>query len=258
MRSIPNIEFNEKHLECSINSPLAIMRIKEDTFNNLVSLEENNKLYEWFDNVNKIEEVKTILIIADEVAFSEKNYQKFLFERAERKSDSNYLLVNGSTIETAQRAIEINALYNFARQFIKTNKLIITCLAGEVVTPFFGLSLFADLRFGSELMVFSLSHRKFGMHPNGLLPFILTKHLGLSKSMQCLISKDSIDSAEALKMGLLTKVFSNVNFEKQCIEEAKKISLVPQNVIHTTKELLYNFDKEMQDYINKESRFMYR
>lgn len=257
MRRLENIEFIGKYIECQIDLPLAILRIKEDSFKDLIVIEENSKIYEWIDNVNKMKEVKTILIIADEDAFSEKNYHNYLLEIFDKKFNGPNLSMDESKIETSQRAIEINALSNFARHFIKSNKLIISCLSGEVVTPFFGLSLFTDIRFGSEFMVFSLSHVKYGMHPSGLLPFILKKHIGLGRAMKYLISSDKIDAAEALDLGLLSKVFSHANFEKQCIEEAKRISLNSQNVIKSTKELLYNFDKELEDYINNDSRYMY-
>jgi len=258
MREFENIEFNEKYIECKVDLPLVILRIKEDSFKNIVKIEVNRKIYKWLDDVNKMKEVKAILIIADEVAFSEKNYQKFLFEIFDKKFDDLTLSKDGPIIETTQRVIEINTLSNYARQFIKINKLIISCLSGEVVTPFFGLSLFTDIRFGSEFMTFSLADLKYGMHPSGLLPFMLKKHIGLGKAMKYLISRDQIDAAEALELGLLSKVFSKADFEEQCIEEAKRIAFNSQNVIYSTKELLYNFDNELDDYINKESRYMYR
>ena len=185
--------------------------------------------------------------------YQKKKYRGFLSEIFGTKPEDFNPEETSSVTETIKRAIEINALSYYARQFIKSNKLIISCLSGEVVTPFFGLSLLTDLRFGSENMTFSISHLKYSIHPSGLLPLMLPKHIGLGKAMKYLISGDKIYAAEALDLGLLSRVFSKANFEKQCIEEAKRISLISQNVIHSTKELFYNIDRELEDYIHKEA-----
>lgn len=258
MGTYRNLEFDEEYIECKIDLPLAILRIKGNAFQNIVSIEKNNKMYEWLDNVNDTKEIKTILIIADEFALSEQNYQNFISEIFGKKlADSNPKCAESIT-KTSERAIEINSISNYVRKFIKLDKLIISCLSGEVVTPFFGLSLLTDLRFGTENMTFSLSHLKYGIHPSGLLPFILPKHIGIGHAMKYLISGDKINATKAFDLGILSRVFSKANFEEQCIEEAKRISLNSQNVINSTKELFYNFDKELEDYIHNEgARYTY-
>ena len=258
METYRNLEFDEEYIECKIDLPLAILRIKDNAFKNIVSIEKNNKMYEWLDDVNDIKEIKTILIIADEFALSEQNYQNFLSEIFGKKPGDFNPKEARSITETTERAIEINSISNYVRKFIKLDKLIISCLSGEVVTPFFGLSLLTDLRFGTENMTFSLSHLKYGIHPSGLLPFILPKHIGIGHAMKYLISGDRINADKAFDLGLLSRVFSKANFEEQCIEEAKRISLNSQNVINSTKELFYNFDKELEDYIHNEgARYTY-
>ncbi len=258
MGTYKNLEFNEEYIECKVDLPLAILRIKENAFKSIVSIEENSKIYEWLDNVNKTKEVKTILIVADEFALSENKYHSFLSGIFGKKLGDFNTKDAGSITDSTERAIEINSISNYVRQFIKLDKLIISCLSGEVVTPFFGLSLLTDLRFGSENMTFLLSHLKYGIHPSGLLPLMLPKHIGLGKAMKYLISGGKISAAEAYDLGLLSRVFSKANFEQQCIEEANRISLNSQNVIHSTKELFYNFDKELEEYIHKEAaRYTY-
>ena len=79
METFKNIEFNEEYIECKLDLPLAILRIKEDAFKNIVNIKENSKMYEWLDNVNDTKEIKTILIITDEVALSEKKISWFSF-----------------------------------------------------------------------------------------------------------------------------------------------------------------------------------
>lgn len=258
METFKNLEINEEYIECKVDLPLAILRIKENAFKNIASIEKNAKTFEWLDNVNNTKEIKTILVVADEFALSDKRYHVFLSEIFNKKPEDFIPNEASSLIDTKERAIEINSLSYYARKFVKLNKVIICGLNGEVATPFFGLSLLADLRFGSENMVFSLSHLKYGIHPSGLLPLMLPKYIGLGKAMKYLISGGKINAAEAFDLGLLSKVFSKANFEKQCIEEAKRISLNSQNVIHSTKELFYNFDKELEDYIHKEAdRYIY-
>jgi len=258
METIKSLELNEEYIECNVDLPLAILRIKKDAFKNIVSIDKNREMHAWLENINNIKEIKTILIITDEFALSEINYYNFLAHISGKKPEDLSPEETRIMVETTERAIEINSISNYVRQFIKLNKLIISCFSGEVVTPFFGLSLLTDLRFGSENMTFLLSHLKYGIHPSGLLPLMLPKHIGYGKAMNYLISGGKINAVEAFKLGLLSRVFSKANFEKQCIEEAKRISLNSQNVISSTKELFYNFNNELEDYIHQESaRYTY-
>ncbi len=258
METFRSLELNEEYIECKVDLPLAILKIKKDAFKNIVSIDKNRETHAWLENANNVEEVKAILIIADEFSLSEKNYHNFLAHISGKKTENFSPEETRLIAETTERAIELNSIANYVRQFTKLNKLIISCMSGEVVTPFFGLSLLTDLRFGSENMTFLLSHLKYGIHPSGLLPLMLPKHIGFGKAMNYLISGGKINAAEAFELGLLSRVFSKANFEKQCIEEAKRISLNSQNVIHSTKELFYNFNNELEDYIHEEdARYTY-
>lgn len=256
MDNLENIRFNEEFFEGSVDLPLAILKVKKNAFKYLASIDKSNFILDWYNKINKVKEIKTILVLGDEEAFSSKNYHDFL------SSISGYDLNNVdpseiySKLKSRERAIEINMFSNYARKLLKIEKLLIFCGAGEIVTPFFGLSLIADLRFVSDKMYYSLEHQKYGIHPSGFLPFFLPKFVGQGKAMKILLSKEKISSKKAYELGLVENIFNSDNFENQCIEEAKRISSFSQNMICTTKNLVYTFNKELEEFIAREETYM--
>ena len=148
---------------------------------------------------------KLLLLINERCCFSEKEYSEFINS------------ISGKGIGSGKEKIrlrQINILNRFIMEMMNFKKLVISCLSGNIVTPFFGASLSADFRFASEDMVFSLSHLKLKVHPSGALPYFLPKYVGFSKANELLFSDREISAKEALKLGLVNKILITDNFEK--------------------------------------------
>ncbi len=129
---------------------------------------------------------------------------------------------------------------------------MINALTGEIVTPFFGASLAADLRLASEDVMFLLSHAKLGVHPSGALPYFLPKYLGHAKAAKILFFADQIDVNEALELGLINEILPLENFEELCIQKVFQIMSRGSNAIKCTKKLLgYSFEG-LDKYLNME------
>lgn len=258
MSHLKELEFSFENIETSIDLPLAILKIKNDGFMNFANLQANNRIFDWYKQVNKTEEIKTVLLMGEPGVFSEKNYQNFLAQICDTCTDDMEPEQVLKKINSTERSIEINMIANYANEMINMDKLIIIAMQGEVVTPFFGMALLADLRFASENMSYVLAHKKFGIHPSGLLPFLLPKYIGLGQAMKYLMVESRIEADKAYDLGINTTLFEEKNFMENCIAEAKKISTHNQNVITTTKKLLYNFNKELDAYITKEQQYKHR
>lgn len=256
MNNSSNLNFEEEYIEGRVEAPLAILKIKKNGFQYLSSIDKNNFIFEWYNAINNLKEIRTILILNDEDCFSSKNYHDYLSSISGNDFKNTDISEIAPKLNSRERAIEMNMFSNYARKLLRVKKLLIFCGAGEIVTPFFGLSLIADLRFVSDKMYYSLEHQKYGIHPSGLLPFFLPKFVGQGRAMKILLSKETISAEKAFELGLVEKILSHNNFEEQCIAEARQISSIPQNVVCTTKNLVYNFSKELEDYILKEEDYI--
>jgi enoyl-CoA hydratase len=159
---------------------------------------------------------------------------------------------------TQIRSIEINMLMNFIRKIVTFPKITISCLRGEVVTPFIGLSLAGDYRVMEEGSSYNFSHLKYAIHPSAALPFFLPLFVGQGKAMEILLTGGIFDTNKALALTLINKVIPSENFESLCIEEAKKICGINLQLIKTTKNLSNNFKTELDRFFEKESNFMLR
>lgn len=258
MNDLESINLHEEFIETYIDLPIAVLKIKKNGFKYLSSIDKSNIILEWYHEINKVKEIKAILAISDEEAFSSQNYHGFLSSICGCDLHGIDPSEIGAKLKSKERAIEMNMFSNYARRLLNVEKLLIFCGAGEIVTPFFGLSLLADLRFVSDKMYYSLEHQKYGIHPSGFLPFFLPKFVGRGRAMKILLSNETISAGKAHELGLVEKVFPSGSFEESCVAEAKRISAFSSNMISTTKTLVNTLDKELENFIEREENYIHR
>ncbi len=250
-----NFEFENDELHFRVEGTLGIMTFKEKAFEGLANLETAGKIIDIFEWLERDPVIRGIVIFNEKNAFADESYENFLKELiGERKDkDIRRTLIGEKRII---RARQINSLNNFIRKIINFRKLIISCLQGRVVTPYFGACLASDFRFASDSLVFSLAHAKYGVHPIGALPFFLGRYLNESKAMKILVKCGEIKKNEALNLGLVDQIFPEEDFARACIEEAHKLIEVNPEVLRLTKKLTYHFQDDLEDYFNLEAKLI--
>ena len=125
-------------------------------------------------------------------------------------------------------------------------------LNGEIVTPFFGASLAADIRIAADNVKFLLSHIKMNIHPSGALPYFLTKHIGQGKASNILFGKEKLSVDEALELGLISAILPKSNFEESVIEEVFKLTESSNNAYNCSKVLLNTNYSDLEKYLSFE------
>ena len=245
MRAQKNFEFESDEIKCYANDNIGIIKFKSNVFNIISSLGRSSDVFSLFEIAEQDRNIKLLLLINERCCFSKEEYSEFINSIADKDIGSGKEMI---------RLRQINILNRFIMEMLNFKKLVISCLSGNIVTPFFGASLAADFRFVSEDMVFSLSHIKHKVHPSGALPYFLPKYIGLGKANELLFNDRDISSKQALKMGLVTKILPKDNFERHCIQEALSLLEIDSNIIKTTKHLLHFSDKELDKYFGRENR----
>lgn len=91
-------------------------------------------------------------------------------------------------------------------------KPILAAINGPAVGLGFILPLYCDLRFASDQARFSTVFAKRGLVAEYGIAWILPRVIGLGNAADLLFSARTIDAAEALRIGLVERVFPQENF----------------------------------------------
>ncbi|MBU1101180.1 MAG: enoyl-CoA hydratase/isomerase family protein [Bacteroidetes bacterium] len=243
--------------EFDVQDDCAILRIKSDLFKNLTDLTKESKVFSWFDQIAVNDEIKAVFVFNDKGTLTESVYNEFLSDVTGKELDENCPECINAFQKGQIRAIEINMLISFARKMINLPKLVVSCLRGEIVTPFFGTSLTSDIRLLDKDSCFSLSHVKYGLHPSGGLPFFLPKFVGNGVAMELLLQGGKITAEDALELGLVNEIIDSDNFEQNCISYVKENYKLEKNLIKSTKDLFHYYKKDLYKYFDHEETYLY-
>ena len=256
MKEPVTLEFENNEFKCYLDEAVAIIKVKCNAFYSLTDLDVSRRILQWFDIVAEEDKVKAVLMLNEKGCYGNTAYEVFLTSitgKDHSKGEHNIL----SSQERSQiRTREVNVLNSFIMACVNYRRFVVSGLSGTIVTPFFGASLASNFRFISENSVLSLNHSKYGLHPGGALPFFLPKYIGFGKASEFVFNGGAISAEEALEMGLVSKIFSEENFDETCIKETKILCEYDRRYIRWTKDLLTPYKKELTDYLHKEEKFV--
>jgi len=250
-------ELTYPSISIEIDDAVLILKFGEDAYDFLTDLDKRNRYFQMMDAVENDEDIKVILTLCEPDSLNEDAYVRFL----RRICGTDIALEDiGSSWEFKENTDRIKQLrfhrYAIERR-VASKKIIIDGLRGTIVTPFFGETLTADLRYASDGMCFSLAHKKYGLHPAGALAFFLPKYIGQGRAVELMLTADYIDAKQAHELGLINRILPAVDFESQCIELAKEVSRVSMETLTSTKLLLTSYKKELDNYFEAEETLIH-
>jgi 2-(1,2-epoxy-1,2-dihydrophenyl)acetyl-CoA isomerase len=150
---------------------------------------------------------------------------------------------------------QINILNKFIRFLAGYHKLVVVGIDSVMVTPFVGVTMVADMRIISPGGTFSMAHRKYGLHPSGAIPYLLTHYLGHSKAVELQLS-DRITAEEAFRFGLVNQILPADGFRENCIRFVKPYLKYCRSTLTMTKRLNNFKNRWLDEYFEQESGLM--
>jgi enoyl-CoA hydratase/carnithine racemase len=108
--------------------------------------------------------------------------------------------------------------------FPAVGKPVIAAINGPVVGLGLVISLYCDLRFASDAAKFSTAFARRGLIAEYGLAWILPRLVGHANALDLLFSARMVDSAEALRMGLVNQVFPQDVFLAKVSEYARDVA----------------------------------
>jgi enoyl-CoA hydratase/carnithine racemase len=124
------------------------------------------------------------------------------------------------------------------------SKPVIGAINGPAVGAGFSLVLGCDMRIASEKARFSMVFVKRGIVPDTGGSFNLPRIVGLPKACELILSGDTIDAAEAERIGLVNKVVPHDDLMKAAKELALRITKNPPLAVAMAKADLYKAMEE--------------
>jgi len=116
------------------------------------------------------------------------------------------------------------------RQIRQMEKIVIAAVNGVAAGAGCNLALACDLRIASEEAKFIQSFVRVGLAPDSGGSFILPRLVGLSKAMELLLLGETVDAREALRIGLVAKVFPSAEFAAATSEIATRVARSPRGI----------------------------
>jgi len=125
--------------------------------------------------------------------------------------------------------------------FPALSKPVIAAINGPAVGLGFILTLYCDLRFASETAKFSTTFARRGLIAEYGIAWMLPRLVGLPHAIDLLFSARTIDAAEALRIGLVNRVFPNETFAASVREYVRDlVTLSSPRSLRVMKRQIYH------------------
>jgi enoyl-CoA hydratase len=115
---------------------------------------------------------------------------------------------------------------------------VIAAVSGYALGGGCELALAADFRIAAETARFGLPEIKIGAFPGGGGTQRLARLVGSAKAKEMILIGDPITAAEALAIGLVTKVIPKENYLAEAIILANKVAALPPLALQASKMLI--------------------
>lgn len=163
---------------------------------------------------------------------------------------------------TAPSAIEARQI-RFRRDlwnlFLSVPQPLIAAVHGYVLGSGMEIAACCDIRIASEDAVFGLPEVGLGIIPGAGGTQTIPRLIGLSKSLEMLLTNRWIPADEAYKFGLVNQVVSKGNHVKTAEEMAFRIaSFDPEAVKRAKEAITRGIDMSLQDGLELEKRLALR
>lgn len=133
-------------------------------------------------------------------------------------------------------------------------KPIIAAVNGAAAGAGMNLALACDIRVASSAAKFSQAFVKRGLHPDWGGTYFLPRIVGMGKACELIFTGDSIDAAEALRLGIVNSVVAPEALMAETIKLARKIADGPAVAIQLAKRALYhNLDGDLRGALEFET-----
>lgn len=180
-----------------------------------------------------------------------------------------YLTGNGKAFCAGQDLAEVTASdapfienivaehYNpIVRRIREIEKPVICAVNGVAAGAGANIALACDITVATESASFIQAFSKIGLIPDSGGTFFLPKLIGFQKASALMMMGDKVSAADAEKLGMLYKVFTNDEFENESMKIAETLANMPtKGLVYTKKLLNAGLTNNLNDQLDEEQKF---
>jgi len=115
------------------------------------------------------------------------------------------------------------------------------------------LTLHCDLVYAAQSATFSAPFVKLGLVPEAASSLLLPEAIGMAAAMDVFMTGRTLTSEEALRMGLISRMFDDAEFDARARELAMVVANAAPNAMRHAKALVRNRNAEITDRMMAES-----
>lgn len=119
------------------------------------------------------------------------------------------------------------------------DKPVIAAMKGVAVGAGLDIALMCDMRFAAENARFSEGYVKVGLVPGEGGAYYLPRLVGISKALELLLTGDYISAQEALRIGMVNRVYPENQLMDETYKFARKLADGPRDVHRIIKRATY-------------------
>jgi enoyl-CoA hydratase/carnithine racemase len=124
-----------------------------------------------------------------------------------------------------------------AKDFRACPKPIIAAIHGYALAGGFELACLCDIRIAARGTLFGLPDTPLGLSPTSGMTYLLPRIVGLGRALDLTLSAQNIDTAEAHRIGFVTRVVEGEQLLEEATHVARKIAGYPRvGVAHAKAE----------------------
>ena len=216
-----------------------------------ITLNRPDKLNAWtalmesevrshMENAERDGDVRVIVLTGAGRGFCAGADMSLLSAVAERGLDDRgreQVLRDGANRRREGAAPDFQKKYSY---FPAIGKPVIAAINGPVVGLGLVITLYCDLRLASDASRFSTTFARRGLIAEYGMAWMLPWIIGIANALDLLFSARTIDAAEALRMGLVNRVFPQETFLEKVQESAQELaSTVSPRSLRIIKRQVY-------------------
>lgn len=224
------------------NENIAYITLNRPKVLNVFSVQMRDDLYEILSAIKVDEEIRAVILKgAGEKAFcAGADLKEFL------------------TAPSAVKAREIRMLRDLWGLFRNMPQPLIAALHGYVFGSGMEIALFCDIRIATENTIFGLPEMGLGIIPGAGGTQNLPRVMGLSKSLDMLLTNRRVDVDEALSSGLVSSVVPRDRLFETADEMAHKIASYREIAVRNAKQaILRGRDMTLHQGVELERRLVF-
>jgi enoyl-CoA hydratase len=213
---------NYENIIYSIEDGIAIIKLNRPERFNALNKKLMEELENAIDRISVDDGIKSVMITGDEKSFAA-----------------------GADINEIREIKEASTAFNFAKgvgrvynKIENLEKPVIAVISGYALGGGCELILACDLRIASPDAKFGLPEIKLGLLPGGGGTQRLLRLVGATKAKELLYLGDPIGAEEALKIGLINRIYPKESIFKEGKKLAKKLSKQAPVALRMIKSLI--------------------